>query len=86
MSDTVGVTYEVLQVEQVRDSGRMVAVATVEVTIAGVAVVMQGVRVTRRADGTLECLSPAGATHVAANGCRALYWRRSFPPELPMKC
>jgi stage V sporulation protein G len=59
MSTTIGVEYVVLQAEHVRNSGRMVAVATVEVTIAGVAIVVQGIRVMRRSDGGLECLAPA---------------------------
>jgi hypothetical protein len=57
---TVGVTYELLQVEHVRNAGSLIDLASVEVTIAGVAVVLQGVRVMRRTDdGSLECLAPA---------------------------
>jgi hypothetical protein len=52
---TTAVGYCVLQVEQVRDAGSLIGMATVEVTIAGVTFVLQGVQIRRRPDGKLTC-------------------------------
>lgn len=76
MSETVGVTYEVLGVERVRDAGSLIGLAQVEVTIAGVAIVLQGVQVRRRPDGKLECLCPQWRRNGNPLPCLLL------PPEL----
>ncbi len=57
-AETVGVAYTVLGVEPARDRGVLIGLAVVEMDIAGVVIVLQGVRVLRRADGGRECAAP----------------------------
>jgi hypothetical protein len=57
-AETTPVEYRVLQIEQVAGAGSLIGLATVEADIAGVAIVLQGVQVRRRTDGTLDCLAP----------------------------
>ena len=45
MTETVPVSYEVLQVEPVHGSGRLVGLAVVRVELAGVELTLQGVQV-----------------------------------------
>jgi hypothetical protein len=47
---TTIVTFTVTEVERVRDAGRLVALAKVELELDGVVLVMQGVRVMRQRD------------------------------------
>lgn len=47
---TTTVTFTVTQLERVRGAGRLVALATVELELEGVVLVMQGVRVVRHGD------------------------------------
>jgi hypothetical protein len=54
--DTVPVEYRVVGVEPVRGSGRLVALAIIELDVAGVAIV-QGVQIRRSPDGRLNCLA-----------------------------
>jgi hypothetical protein len=58
MTETTAVEYRVLNVEPVKGAGRLIALATVEVTIAGVALTLQGCQIRVRLDGRLDCLAP----------------------------
>ena len=51
MSDTATASVEVLEVTLLPGRGRLLGLAQVEVTLDGVAIVLQGVRILRRADG-----------------------------------
>jgi hypothetical protein len=57
-AETVPVEYRVIGIESVHNSGRLIALAIVEVAIAGVTITLQGCQVRRRADGGLAVLSP----------------------------
>jgi hypothetical protein len=59
MSDTVPVEYRVIGTEPVHGRGRLERLAVVEVEIAGIVIVLQGVQVMRNATGGLECRAPA---------------------------
>ena len=59
MSETETVRYEVLGIEPVRGSARLIALAVVEIEIAGVPITLQGVQVLRAPDGRTEIRSPA---------------------------
>ena len=58
-TDTVAVDYRVLGVEPVRGAGRLEALAAIELDVAGVVIVLQGVQLRRRADGDFDCAAPA---------------------------
>jgi hypothetical protein len=58
MSDAVGVTYELLHIERVANAGALIGLASVELAVAGVCLVLQGVQVRKQADGTLSCVAP----------------------------
>ena len=51
MSDTATAEIEVLDITVLPGRGRLLGLAQVEVTLDGVAIVLQGVRILRRADG-----------------------------------
>lgn len=55
--DTVAVTFTVQTVEPVRNRGSLIGLATVELDVAGAVFTLQGVQITRTADG-LDCRSP----------------------------
>lgn len=57
MSDTIPVEYRVLDIEPVRGAGRLVAVAAVEIDLAGIVVELHGCQVIREPDG-LVCRAP----------------------------
>ncbi len=59
MTDTSPATVEVLSVTLSRAPGRLIALAVVEVVLDGVPIVLQGVRVLRRADGMAVVQMPA---------------------------
>jgi hypothetical protein len=48
----------VLSVEPVTGSGKLVALAAVEIEIAGIPILIQGVKIVRRPDGLLNCEPP----------------------------
>jgi stage V sporulation protein G len=77
MTETIPVRFEVQAVLPVRGKGRLIAMARVEVEIAGVPILLQGFRVQRRPDGGLECHAPA---YRDMDGC----WPPAvvLPPEL----
>jgi stage V sporulation protein G len=77
MSDTVAVEFEVISVERVR-AGPVVGLATVGVAIAGVVVTLQGIRVTRRHDGSLECSAPTWRHPLTGKNVPGVV----LPPEL----
>src|SRR5262249_51583010 len=57
-TESVPVTYRVLNLERVIGAGRLIGVANCEVDIAGVVIVLQGVQLRRGADGSLSCTAP----------------------------
>jgi hypothetical protein len=57
-AETVPVTYTLIGIESVRNSGRLIALAIVEIDVAGVVLTLQGVRVMRRPDGSLAVEAP----------------------------
>ena len=77
MSETVPVRFEVQSVLPVRGKGRLVAMARVEVEIAGVVMVVQGFKITRRPDGALNCDLPT-FKDVTGEWMPCI----TFPPEL----
>jgi stage V sporulation protein G len=58
MSETQAVAVTVLGVERVTGMGATIALAIVEIDVAGVVITLQGVRVVRRPDGTHACDAP----------------------------
>jgi stage V sporulation protein G len=58
MSEFLPVTFEVIGIEPVRGSDRLVALAIVDIEVAGVAIQIQGVQVVRDARGQLSVRSP----------------------------
>jgi hypothetical protein len=76
--DTVPVEYRVISVEAVRGAGRLVGVARVEIDVAGVVIVLQGVQVRRRPDGRLECAPPVWRNPRTGQSLPAVI----LPPEL----
>lgn len=58
MTDTIPVEFTVIGIEPVRDGGRLVGLAIVEVDVAGVVLRLQGIRITRLPGGGLEVGAP----------------------------
>ncbi len=58
MAETTSVSFTVVGLERLRDRGRLLAFANVEVEVDGVVVKLQGIGVVRRRDGSLECEAP----------------------------
>lgn len=56
--ERITVTMTVTGVEQVRGKSALIGLAIVELDIAGVVIVLQGVQVLRLPDGSLVCRSP----------------------------
>jgi len=56
--ERITVIMTVMGVEQVRDKGALIGLAIVELDIAGVVIVLQGVQVLRLPNGSLACRSP----------------------------
>ena len=77
MSETAIVNVAVLAFEPVRGPVGMVGLAIVEVEVAGVALVLQGVRVLRDGNGGLACQPPV-FRHPSGRWLPALL----MPPEL----
>lgn len=75
-ADTVTVTATVLRIERI-DSGRLLALASVEILIAGIAFTLHGVRVIRTGPRSRGIAAPC---HRVANG--RLTDAISLPPEL----
>ena len=59
MSDTSVVTVQVVSLTLTRAPGRLIGLAAVELTLDGVGITLQGVRVMRRADGMAVVQMPA---------------------------
>jgi len=57
-SDTIPVEFIVRQIEAVHDRGTLVALATVDVSVCGVDITLQGVQVVQAPSGALECRAP----------------------------
>ncbi len=58
MSETVGVTYQVIHIEPVHGAGDLLALATIELDVASVTLTLQGVQIRRGPHGALECSAP----------------------------
>jgi stage V sporulation protein G len=58
MSDTVPVTFTVTEIRRLHSAGRLLALATVEINLDGVAMTLHGVAVTRLPNGSLQCAAP----------------------------
>ena len=58
MSETATVTFTLIGTERVRDKGRLIGLANVEVEWGGIAFTLQGITVTRERDGSISCLAP----------------------------
>jgi hypothetical protein len=58
-ADTTEAVVTVLSVEPVAGSGKLIALAAVEIEIAGVPIRLQGVKIVRRPDGRLNCEPPS---------------------------
>lgn len=56
--DTTPVRFTVIGLELVTDAGRLVALAIIEIEIAGVSLTLQGVQVRRNAAGGLSVVAP----------------------------
>jgi len=65
MTDTQTVRFELLGFQRMRDAGRLKALAVVEIEIAGVVVVLQGVQVMAEPSGGMAVRPPH---HRAADG------------------
>jgi hypothetical protein len=55
MSDTVSVSFEVVSVTRLHSAGHLLALATVEIDLDGVALTLHGVQVVRTPAGKLQC-------------------------------
>jgi len=77
MNDTVPASVELLGIEHVRGPAGLIGLANVEMELAGVAFVVQGVRVVRDATGGLSCQAPI-FHHPSGRWVPALV----LPPEL----
>src|SRR5215469_14095527 len=58
-TDIVSRLLREIEVEPVRGAGRLEALAAIELDVAGVVIVLQGVQLRRRADGDFDCAAPA---------------------------
>jgi len=77
ITDTTPVRFDVLGVEHVRGPAGVIGLANVEVELAGVVFVVQGVRVMRDATGGLSCQAPI-FRHPSGRWLPAMV----LPPEL----
>ncbi len=57
-SDTVPVEFTVRQIEAVHGRGALVALATVDVSVCGVDITLQGVQIVQAPSGALDCRAP----------------------------
>jgi len=57
-SDTIPVEFTVRQIEAVHGRGALVALATVDVSVCGVDITLQGVQVVQAPSGALDCRAP----------------------------
>jgi len=57
-SDTIPVEFTVRQIEAVHGRGALVALATVDVSVCGVDITLQGVQIVQAPSGALECRAP----------------------------
>jgi hypothetical protein len=57
-AETTEALVTVLSVEPVAGSGKLIALAAVEIEIAGIPIRLQGVKIVRRPDGRLNCEPP----------------------------
>ena len=58
MTDTMAVEFTVTGVEMLRGSGRLIALANVDLDVAGVVLALQGVQIMRDAAGGLTVRAP----------------------------
>jgi hypothetical protein len=58
VTDTVAVEYHLVAVEAVSGAGRLIAVATVELAIAGIPITLQGVQLKLTHDNKVLCQAP----------------------------
>lgn len=58
LGETVAVTYRLTHVEPIRGAGRIIAVACAVIEVAGVELLIQGMTVRRRPDGSIETTGP----------------------------
>lgn len=75
--DTTSVSFELVDLSRVVARGKLLAVASVEILVAGVAIVVQGWRVLRGADGWAY-VEPPTVRHVDGDWIPAV----ALPPEL----
>jgi hypothetical protein len=85
MSEKATVTFAVLGLQHVRDKGRLLGLAAVEVVVEGVSFTLQGVRVIYEPDGSLLASRRASATRSTA-GSRRWCCRRSWPRRSRPRC
>jgi hypothetical protein len=55
MTDTIGVSFTVTELRRLRSAGHLLALATVEIDLDGVALTLHGVQVLRLPNGKLQC-------------------------------
>ena len=58
MTDTLPVTFTVTALRRLHSTGRLLALATVDLDLDGVAMTLHGVQVTRLPNGSLQCSAP----------------------------
>jgi hypothetical protein len=58
ISETAAVTFTLLEVEHVRGRGRLLGLANAEILVAGVAFLVQGIRLVHEDDGSLVVQPP----------------------------
>ena len=57
-AETIAVEYTLRGVERISGAGRLLALAIVDLDVAGVVLTLQGVRVMQRPDGSRSCEAP----------------------------
>ena len=63
MTDAIAVEFTVSNLRHLHDAGRLLALATVTVDMAGVELTLHGVQVRRLPNGKLRCQAPQYRTH-----------------------
>jgi hypothetical protein len=82
VNDTVPVTYRLLNVERIHGAGKLIGLATIELDIYGIALVLQGAQIRR---SSMNALHRCGATQSPARGCPACLCRPSCRKQLAQK-
>lgn len=61
--DAIAVEFTVSNIRHVHDAGRLLALATVTIELAGIEIALNGVQVRRLPNGKLRCQAPQFRTH-----------------------